>query len=223
VPASGDWSPDRRELHAWLEEIAPSVAPVYAGAVAIIDDTRIPARDLFIWHAIREIRRVLPLALNGGGRTKWWSSTSQIKTIARHWRGEGLPMSNDHGASAAAEPTSAAEPPDSVVISAVLAGEIARLIEESEAVGTKQSESSQIALSSVQGSAVPPYVAEAWTKAFENAPGYAHIPDKPHDLDVIANATDQFKVFESTLMTITRRSHENMDELDDILARANGS
>ena len=41
--------------------------------------------------------------------------------------------------------------------------------------------------------------------------------------DVRRSAIEHFHAFESTLMTITRRSFENMDELDDILQRANSS
>jgi hypothetical protein len=206
-----------------LEQHAPSVAAVYAGAVVIVNDNDIPGRDLFVWHAIREIRRVLPVALNGGVRTTWWNSTAQIRGIARQWRREMLPLSGGVSASAAAEPTSASSSPDGYRISAELADSIARLIEASEAVGTTLTESNQQALSGVLGREIPTYVVRAWSKAFEMAPGYAHIPDKPHDIDVIANAIEQFEAFESTLMTITRKSFENMDELDDILRRANRS
>ena len=222
APGRGDWTPDRLELYQWLDARAPSVAPVYAGAVAIVDDDEVPGRDLLIWHAIREMRNGLPVALAGGGRKARWDPTSQIKAVANVWRRERLPINEGGVVLEAADPDSSGS--DRVYrVSSELVDLISQLIADSEAVGTSLTEANREALSSVLGRDVPVYVAHAWSKAFEQAPKFAHISDRPHQLDVTENAVREFASFENTLMTITRKSFENMDELDDILRRANGS
>jgi hypothetical protein len=110
-----------------------------------------------------------------------------------------------------------------VSVSPAVAAAVAELISAHDAVAPRFREANQKALTTILGRDVPPYVARAWTKAFEDAPKYAHVPDLPHPVDETANAIEGFQGFEATLMTITRKSFENMDELDAILARANRS
>jgi len=221
VERRGDWTVEREELFAWLTATASQAASVYAGAVAILRDDQIPGRHYFIWHTIREIRSVLPRAINGGGTVRF-EPAPLISALAAAWRQDELPLAELGAADASAEPDVSGELP-TLTISLAVASAVVRLVNGSEAVRIRFSDANQQALAKVLGRDVPPYVAIAWSKAFADAPKYAHIPDKPHPIDETANAVEGFLAFEATLMTITRKSFENMDELDAILARANRS
>lgn len=51
---------DRRRILNWLETKAPALAPVYDGAVRMIQQPEFPGRVHFVAHAIREIMNRLP-------------------------------------------------------------------------------------------------------------------------------------------------------------------
>ena len=58
------WRPERVELLGWLENNAPAVAPVYAGALALAVLDSFPGRVHFVAHAIRETRNRMQHVLN---------------------------------------------------------------------------------------------------------------------------------------------------------------
>src|SRR5712691_4920516 len=64
-PQNSCWTAKRRGLLTWLERVAPQLACLYAGAVAMAANHEFPGRVVFVWHAIREIRNRLPDFLAG--------------------------------------------------------------------------------------------------------------------------------------------------------------
>lgn len=224
VEPRGPWNDGRRDLLGWLGENAPLACTIYEGAVAIIDDDGIPGRNYFIWHAVREIRAAIPRAINGPSRR--FDADPHVKKLAAAWRADGQPLAAPASGLMGAEPGGiepGAEPdpsqgPSTITISQEVAAAVVHLVNEFELGSTKFSDANQQALTNILGREVPGHIGKAWTDAFKLAPKFAHLPDKPPTIDELGNAVTGFYEFEDTLMTITRKSFENMDDLDAILA-----
>ena len=67
----------------------------------------------------------------------------------------------------------------------------------------------------------PQYVVNNWNKLFRDAEGFAHARDKPLPEEADGEWVKKFFEFEMILMTLSKRSYENLDDLDDVLKRAN--
>src|SRR5262245_43750659 len=84
------WTDNRREIAQWLGREAPSLAPIYEGALHVLYAQKFPGRTRFVAHAVREIRNGLPAAIvgfKGPGRLDYTSrmdSFSLVWTEARY-------------------------------------------------------------------------------------------------------------------------------------------
>jgi hypothetical protein len=84
---SGDVHNRRREqLRAWFEDRAPSFAGPYAGAVRMIEDEAFPGRLHFIAHAARDILNRLPDLLDPQVKPKRVEYDKACDEISKHWR-----------------------------------------------------------------------------------------------------------------------------------------
>lgn len=225
MDARGPWNDDRFDLLHWLEENAPLACTIYQGAVAIVEDDGIPGRNYFIWHAVREVRAAIPRAINGP--SKRFDADPHIKRLAAAWRVAGhsltdpggglLDVSQPRGIDPGAEPDPS-QAPSTFTISQEVAAAVVQLVNDFEGGSTRFSDANQRALTNILGREVPPHIGKAWSDAFKLAPKFAHLPNKPPTVDELNNAVTGFLAFERTLMTIIRKSFENMDDLDAILA-----
>lgn len=61
----GYFGAERQEILGWFNRYAPSLGELYAGAVRLVFDYRLPGRIRFICHAVREIGNRLPDIVSG--------------------------------------------------------------------------------------------------------------------------------------------------------------
>jgi len=77
-----------------------------------------------------------------------------------------------------------------------------------------------LALLSAQGP-VPAYVVENWRKLYRDVQAFAHARDEPLPTESDGEWVAKFFAFEQILMALSKRSYENLDDLDALLERTN--
>ena len=68
---------------------------------------------------------------------------------------------------------------------------------------------------------VPRYVAENWKKLYRDAEAFAHVRTEPLPVEADDEWVAKFFALEQVLMALSKRSYENLDDLDILLERAN--
>lgn len=68
---------------------------------------------------------------------------------------------------------------------------------------------------------VPPYVVENWKKLYRDVQAFAHARAEPLPAEADGEWVAKFFAFEQILMALSKRSYENLDDLDVLLERAN--
>lgn len=81
------WTSYRQRIHAWLQEVAPSLAELYKGAVCILSNQTIPGRVRFISHAVREIRNRIP-----GEVSTRLDYSQEVEQLCQSWTSHDLPL-----------------------------------------------------------------------------------------------------------------------------------
>jgi hypothetical protein len=213
------WTPKRRALLDWFERAAPALAPVYAGAVTMVNDETFPGRVVFVWHAIREIRNRLPDALAGegeGSRIEYGDLVQEIHRccVADGWSEDGtVPMVGGN--------TPPAEGPARVSISPDLTVAVGSAVAGYAAIATRNQINAERLFAATAGSDAPPYAVRVWKKSGHRAHKLAHVGRQPVAAHDEGSLIDEFGAFEAILHSFANRSFENMDALDEILAAAN--
>ena len=190
---------DRRRILEWLEVKAPTLAPVYDGAVRMILEPEFPGRVNFIAHAMREIMNRLPDIFaedeESSGHTDYHKLTN---AIADHW----------------SPPTSSS---DQVTISIRCADAIQDLVQRHQTIPGK-TRAKAIRLFKKSISNEPPiYTIELWESTRKWAASKAHVGITNHELEDNELITKYFDNLDTLLRAILNRSYENMDELDEVL------
>ena len=68
---------------------------------------------------------------------------------------------------------------------------------------------------------VPRYVVENWRKLYRDVQKFAHARDEPLPAEADGEWVANFFAFEQILMALSKRSYENLDDLDALLERTN--
>ena len=68
---------------------------------------------------------------------------------------------------------------------------------------------------------VPRYVVENWKRLYSDVHKFAHVGDEPLPAEADGEWVAKFFAFEQILMALSKRSYENLDDLDSLLERAN--
>lgn len=213
------WTPERAQLHQWLEGNAPDLAPVYRGAAQMALDETFPGRVLFVAHAIREIRNRLPDALAGEvaiSRTQYGKLAAAVHT---RWIEDGLPPDGVMSVDAAAEPSAADLGTREVSVELLRA--VGDLVAGHVAAGDNNESRARRLYHAVGGVPPPAHVVQEWKREMRWAHKYAHAHNKPLPKEAEEAVADKFRALERALQAIASRSYENMDALDEILDAAN--
>ena len=214
------WKPERIALLGWLEGNAPALAPLYRGALLLAISDSFPGRVHFIAHAIREIRNRLPSAL--GTKVKRRDAGYEYLTdkIREEWLAEGLP--EDGGLLPPAESTPSASGPPRRDVSVEFLASVGRLIEERNKAQANRRARDEYAFDALSDlGPIPRYVVTNWQKLYRDVHKFAHVADEPLPVEADGEWVRRFFTFEEILMAISKRSYENLDDLDSLLERAN--
>ena len=210
---------DRIDLLGWLENNAPTIAPIYRGALAIAMSDSFPGRAHFVAHAIREIRNRLPDALGlrvGRRDARYEQFTDKVR---ERWLADGLP--EDGRLSQAGSAPLASGPPGRRVSDEFLAS-VGELIEEHNEAQENRRIRDEHAFSALSDRGpVPPYFVDYWRRLYRDAHGVAHLRDEPLPAEADGEWVANFREFEDILMALSKRSYESLDDLDILLERAN--
>ncbi len=213
------WTPERAALYRWLERNAPGLAPVYQSAARMALDETFPGRVWFVAHAIREMRNRLPDALGGevaAARTDYADLTGAVHA---RWIDDGLPADGTRPVDAGFEPS--ASDLGRRDVSAELLNAVADLVAGHVAASENNEAKARRLFEAVGGAPPPTYVVKAWLRGTRWAQAFAHVRNKPLSKKDEQSLAANFVAFEEALMTISNRSYENMDALDEILGAAN--
>jgi hypothetical protein len=220
LPAEASWwTPERAELFRWLERNAPGLAPVYRAATQMALDDGFPGRVWFVAHAVREIRNRLPDALAGEVAAIRTDYADLATEVYARWIEDGLPVD---GVATVDAPTEASTTDlGRREVSSELFKAVAMLVAGHLAATDNNESKARRLFEAVGGQPPPAYAVRGWLQGTKWATAYAHVRNKPlakQDEDALVG---RFLGFEHTLRAIANRSYENMDELDEILGRAN--
>jgi hypothetical protein len=218
-PSDSCWTAERKELRAWLGRLAPQLADLYAGAVAIATNDTFPGRVIFVWHAIREIRNRLPDVLAGEVASSNVQYSDLTKQICRCWVTDGWPEDGSLPLDIVSEPSVSG--PERYEISRKMLAAISDLVSQYVAIERRNEEKAERLFETVAGAAVPTYVVKTWLRGGRKAHKLAHLSNKLANSNDEGSLASDFAAFEGVLMTISKRAYENMDDLDEILDSAN--
>ena len=186
--------------------------------LAVLDN--FPGRVHFIAHAIREICNRLPGALGPKVKKKEAGYEPLTDKIRDQWLAEGLP--EDGRLRFLDESVPPASGPRRQEVSVELLESVGRLIaDHNEAKANREArEKAGFSALSDLGS-TPSFVRKRWRKRKRDAHKFAHAADDPLPAERDEEWVEEFYELEQDLIAISRPSHENLDELDRLLAEAN--
>ena len=216
-PAVEFWTEERKALLSWFNQNAVQLAPVYQAAVHF-SQKGFPGWVYLLAHSVREIRNRLPgeMAEEVKVHTDYTNLTSNIH---KRWTNEGFPEDGSLAELGGDAPHDTG--PDSYEISKELFTAISHLVAGHVAATSRNKSKARLLIEATGGGPAHPDAVKAWVESGEWCVKYAHIRDKPiknEDEQIVAEGYERF---ERALISITSRSYENMDELDDILDATN--
>ncbi|MFN6197496.1 MAG: hypothetical protein ACK4YS_02720 [Aphanizomenon sp.] len=222
------WTDERRTIHLWLQDEAPSLAELYESAVRLRFEIKIPGRVRLICHCLREICNRLIIVKVGtkkGGRFNYVKPMNKLSGL---WKGKGFPIDGiltDSGINSQANLPSSS--PD-IVIPRELFFEIANIIKEHEETSSQIDRRFELFFvecvpeNQYHENSLRPQ-AEQWKELYNWFVGKAHdngTVDANYDEDSLV---DNFQLFEQVLITLAQSFYKTTDKLDEILEEANYS
>ena len=214
------WTPERIDLLGWLEENAPALVPIYEGALSLAMRDSFPGRVHFLAHAIREIRGRLPVILGTEIKRRDADYRYLVDQIRDKWIDEKLPRDGRLLSSGGSAPSdSGPELPD---VSIDFLRSVGRLIEEHTAAEKNRTARDRAGFSAFGDMGISPsHVIKNWHSLYPDAHKFAHVADKPRRSEDDAAWVENFFKFEKALMSFSKPSYENMDDIDRLLERVN--
>ncbi len=220
------WTDDRRRIHLWLQEEAPSLAELYESAVRLRFEIEIPGRVRLICHCLREIcNRLIAVKVGtkSGGRFDYVKRINQLSIL---WKGRGFPIDGILTESGINSQASLPSSSPDISIPRELFFEIANIITEHEK--TSYQIDARVELFFVEcvpenqydKNSLLPQVNQ-WKKFCNWFVGKAHdngTVDADYDEDSLV---DNFQLFEQVLGTLAQSFYKTTDKLDEILEEAN--
>ena len=203
----------RRQLLAWFDARAPSLAGPYAGAVRMIEDVSFPGRLHFIGHAIRDILNRLPDVLDPQLRQRRVEYANECDEISKHWRSLG-PFDK------------ATPPPDTVTIGFSTAKAIDSLISQHRHSRERPPKAELLLRHLMRNEPskgdVNRRLVEALIRTQKWFVGHTHLDAKPRDF-VEEELQAKFRGLESMLFSLVGDFFTTIEELDGVLDKANRS
>lgn len=192
---------DRRRILEWLEVKAPTLAPVYDGAVRMILEPKFPGRVHFIAHAMREIMNRLPNIFAEDGKSSGHTDYPKLtNAIADHW--SWSPSTSDS---------------EQVLISIRCADAIQNLVQRHQPIpGEARAKAIRLFKKSISNEP-PIHTIKLWESTRKWAASKTHVGITNHELEDNELITKHFDNLDTLLRAILNRSYENMDELDEVL------
>lgn len=181
---------DRRRILEWLESNAPALAPVYDGAVRMIQEPEFPGRVHFVAHAIREIMNRLPDAIDNGGKSFHRTDyTELVNHVENCWK-EG-------------------EPPTADCRKAV-----EDLLREHQATDTKNRDKAHKLYRISTQSEPSPRTIKTWMQTRKSSEKRVHVRNKPMDSNDEKEIIKTFEELKKILQLLLSRPYEDTDELE---------
>ena len=179
-----------------------------------------PGRVHFVAHAIREIRNRLPGALGPKVARRDAGYEGLTDKIREQWLAEGLP--GDGRLPPPAESAPSASGPARRDVSVEFLASVGRLVKSHNEAQENRRTRDEYAFDALSDrSPIPRYVVENWRKLYRDVQGFAHARDEPLPESADGEWVEKFFEFEALLLAISKRSYENLDDLDSLLKRAN--
>ena len=220
IDAESWWTPDRIALLGWLENNAPALAPLYGGALSLAMLDSFPGRMHFVAHAIREIRNRLPGALGTTVKRRNAGYEHLTDKIRERWLAEGLPEDGRLPPPAESAPSASGRLRRDVSVEFLAS--VGRLIEaHDEAQANKRAREEHAFGTLSDRGPSPRYIVENWKTLYPDAHEFAHAADEPRPAEADREWVANFFAFEGVLMTISKPSYENLDDIDKLLERTN--
>jgi len=183
------------------------------------NDRQFPGRVWFMAHALRDIRNRLPDAIAGPVKHSNTQYKDLAAAISDQWTRDGHEATS---VSASDDGRPSLDGPARIEISPALFAAVEELVGGHEAIGPRMVEGASRLFSALSGTAVPRYVVDSWLVATKRAEKFAHLRTKPLSAEKVREFEEIFERCEHLLVAMANRSYENMDELDELLAAANG-
>lgn len=215
---SSFWTPQRRELLAWLNDRAPSFSPGYMAALRLLH-TSFPARVHLICHLIRDFYRYLPAALGVKGAARPAEVfPPMVKQLAKAW-----------GDSPAEQSGSPAAPGTDVVVSPEVYKQLTRIINRSGELGRQLSVGEQLAVALFRSTErrddefMHPWVIDSFDREFKFFVSRAHLAQSLDKIPTDDGLIEHFQAFERSFHSLVGSYFTGKDELDDILRDTNAT
>lgn len=184
---------DRRRILEWLEANAPALVPVYDGAVRMILEPEFPGRVHFIAHAMREIMNRLPDAFTDDDHTGRVEYPELVGDIAACWKEGELPTDQCREA-------------------------VETLLRQHKVPPTKNRERAEQLFKATISEVPSDYtkLAALWMETRQGGEKRAHISNHKKPTSE-GSLPERFNDLETLLKTLSTRSYEDMDRIDEIL------
>lgn len=203
-----------------LQTTAPSLAPLYEGAVRMLEDKRFPGRTRFIAHAVREIANRLPGAVAEEVVKNHVDYHHEIGPIADAWKQEGLAGAIVVRAGGEDEP--------GLRISHGLVAKVNALLEKDRQISARKEGNAQAMIlklipesSNTVGSIGP--IVDHWLDIVEWFAENVHEAEKkraPIDESALCH---KFLAFENALKALLVAFYSGLEEVERVAANANSS
>ena len=179
-----------------------------------------PGRAHFVAHAIREIQNRLPGALGPKVARRDADYEGLADKIREQWLAEGFPDDGGLLPPAESAPSPSGHPRRDVSVEFL--GSVGQLVESHNEAQENRRTREKYAFDAMSDQGpIPRYVVENWRKLYRDVHGFAHARDEPLPADADGEWVERFFTFEGLLMAFSKRSYENLDDLDSLLERAN--
>ena len=229
VPAPGMrlaiWTRPRLALRDWFRRNAPPIGELYEGAVELLLVLQVPGRIRFICHAVREIRNRLPDVVSGTkgpGRFDYATRLDQLADVCR-----------SNGFDLAAGPTGnisvhnrGNDAPNTVAVPMPVIEKFRELVTGHLDAREKKREAAERLFNScrINNRTVgdKQYIAVSeWIRITDWFEEKTHQPCEGNEVVDWKETQLRFEQFEAALGSLLREFYTTVDELDEILDKAN--
>jgi len=213
------WTPERRELHEWLRDNAPSLADAYEGAVRLLSVPSFPGRVHLVSHVVRDICNRLPDFLGSIERVRI-EYVQELDALDKLWPDSVGPSGADYGDS-----TSEVSEDSDVRIPRAAVVAVSLLLKKHRDRQTNRDIEDNLFAFVAEATQHDRTNLEPIVTAFHNTAGWfmerTHLRNEPMDLSEQTELVQRFEQFERITLSLVRSFFRTMDELDGILQQAN--
>jgi hypothetical protein len=219
------WTITRKELLAWFNRNAPSLAELYDGAVRLLFDAPTPGRVRFIAHAIREIRNRLPDVIAGPQKFPRLDYKSRLDRLVKIWEISGYGLDESLPNLNTSIDVDSSSVPD-ISIPRNLFLEVSRLVTDHKITRSKPLDTAVRLFEAlapenktVRDTFRP--IFSQWLNVTDWFVDRAHDSGKTDSMYDLPELETKFGLFETCLGALVRSFFSTIEELDEILEDAN--